>query len=294
MDRRSQMFPKKQYGIELRDAAGVDIDASLLNMPAEEDWVLFAPYNDKSLMRDVLAYKLGRDMDRYAPRTRFCELVLNGKYQGIYVLMEKIKRNVNRVAINNLNPGEIAGNDLTGGYIIKIDKFTGGSGDGWFSAFLPPNNGKGQPIYFQYEFPEAGEIAAEQRNYIQKFVGQFESALAGDFFEDPAQGYARYIDVNSFIDFLIMQEVTKNVDGYRLSTFLHKQRDSDGGKLVMGPLWDFNLGFGNADYCTEGEPTGFVLDFNKTCPMDDWLIPFWWKRLLQDNTFQEKLSSALE
>ncbi len=100
----SQMFPKKQYSIELRDGLGAGVAASLLGMPVEEDWVLFAPYNDKSLMRDVLAYKLARDMGRYAPRTRYCEVVLNGDYLGIYILMEKVKRDKNRVDIANLAP----------------------------------------------------------------------------------------------------------------------------------------------------------------------------------------------
>ncbi|HMR57666.1 MAG TPA: CotH kinase family protein, partial [Cyclobacteriaceae bacterium] len=102
----SQSFPKKQYSIELRDATGEGVSAPLLGLPPEEDWVLFAPYNDKTLMRDVLAYKIGRDLNRYAPRTRFCELVLNGNYEGIYVLIEKIKRDNNRVDINKLNPDE--------------------------------------------------------------------------------------------------------------------------------------------------------------------------------------------
>jgi hypothetical protein len=132
---------------------------------------------------------------------------------------------------------------------------------------------------------------AEQKSYIQKYVGQFESALAGNNFSDPLLGYAKYIDVNSFVDFFIMQEVTKNVDGYRLSTFFHKQRESDGGKLVMGPIWDFNLGFGNANYCTSGNPEGFVLAFNNMCPDDYWLIPFWWKRLLQDPAFSAKVAA---
>ncbi|HEX5167778.1 MAG TPA: CotH kinase family protein, partial [Cyclobacteriaceae bacterium] len=121
----SQMFPKKQYGIELWDDASNGIDASLLGLPEEEDWVLFAPYNDKSLMRDVMAYKLGRDMGHYAPRTKYCEVVLNDQYNGLYVLIEKIKRDKNRVDINKLDPDEISGNSLTGGYILKLDKTTG-------------------------------------------------------------------------------------------------------------------------------------------------------------------------
>lgn len=133
----SQSFPKKQYGVELRDAAGNDVSAPLLGLPPEEDWVLFAPYNDKTLMRDVLAYKIARDQGRYAPRTRYCELVLNGQYQGIYVLIEKVKRDNNRVDVNKLDPDENSGNDLTGGYIIKIDKETGSGNGGWTSNYTP-------------------------------------------------------------------------------------------------------------------------------------------------------------
>jgi hypothetical protein len=286
----SQSFPKKQYGIELRDNSGNGITASLLTLPEEEDWILFAPYNDKSLMRDALAYALGRSLGSYAPRTKFCELVLNGVYQGIYVLMEKIKRDKNRLDINKLDPTEITGNDVTGGYIIKIDKTTGGNGEGWYSAYRPPK-ASSQQILFLYDYPKPEDIVPEQKSYIQNYVAKFENALAGNNFDDPEQGYAKYIDVNSFVDFFIMQEISKNVDGYRLSTFFHKQRDSDGGKLVMGPIWDFNLAFGNADYCTRGNPEGFVIDFNTVCNDDYWLIPFWWKRLLQDVTFTEKLAA---
>jgi hypothetical protein len=119
---------------------------------------------------------------------------------------------------------------------------------------------------------------------------EFENTLAGDDFADPVNGYAKYIDVDSFVDFFLINEATKNVDGLRLSTFFYKQRDSDGGKLVMGPIWDFNLGFGNADYCTEGNPQGFVLDFNSICSGDDWLIPFWWERLFEDEVFSERVA----
>lgn len=290
----SQMFPKKQYGLELWDDAGEGIDASLLGMPEEEDWILFAPYNDKSLMRDVLAYKLGRDMGRYAPRTKYCEVVLNDQYNGLYVLIEKIKRDKNRVDINKLDPDEISGNNLTGGYILKIDKTTGSGGEGWASAYFPSPRQAAQQVYFLYESPEFPDLAPEQVQYIQQFVGAFENTLAGDNFADPINGYAKYIDVDSFIDYFLINEVTKNPDAYRLSTFFYKQRDSDGGKLVMGPIWDFNLGFGNVDYCTNGNPEGFVLDFNTLCPQDYWLIPFWWERLFEDDAFGEKVVARWE
>jgi len=287
----SQMFPKKQYGIELINDVGAGVSAPLLGMPPEEDWVLFAPYNDKSLMRDALAYKLGRDLGRYAPRTRFCEVMINGSYEGVYVLIEKIKRDNNRVDINKLNPDENSGDNLTGGYIIKLDKETGSSTGGWTSSYPPPGRSGTQTIYFQYDYPKGSDITSQQKAYIQQFIASFEGTLVGENFTDPVNGYSRYVDVNSFVDFYIANEISKNVDGYRLSTYLHKQRDSDGGKLHMGPIWDFNLGFGNANYCTQGNPEGWVTDFNTVCPQDYWLIPFWWDKLMMDPAYRTKLAT---
>lgn len=287
----SQMFPKKQYGLELHDALGAGIDVSLLGLPKQSDWILFAPYNDKSLVRDPLAYKLGRDLGRYAPRTKYCEVVLNGEYQGIYVLIERIKRDKNRVDINKLDPVEITNDDLTGGYIIKIDKDTGTGGEGWASSFTPPGRSGTQTIFFQYEYPKATNIVAQQKEYIKQYMTAFENALAADNFKDTNQGYAKYIDVDSFIDYFIANELSKNVDAYRLSTFMYKRKDSDGGKLFMGPIWDFNLGFGNIDFCAKGAPEGFVIRYNSICSKDFWLIPFWWDRLLQDESFRQKLTA---
>ncbi|RAV99579.1 CotH kinase family protein [Pseudochryseolinea flava] len=296
----SQMFPKKQYKVELRNSAGEDITAPLLGMPAEADWVLFAPYNDKALMRDVLAYKLGRDLGRYAPRTRYCEVVMkviddsntpHYVYQGIYVLIEKIKRDKNRVDIAKLNPDENTGDDLTGGYIVKIDKTTGDSGGEWYSEHRPHGTTNQTPIRFQLEYPKWSEASAQQKNYIQNHIAKFEDALAGKYFTDPVNGYAKYIDINSFIDFMIIQEISRNVDGYRLSTFFHKQKDSDGGKLVMGPLWDFNLAFGNANYCAGSSLQGWMYDrFNQDCPNDGNFIPFWWRRLMEDPSFERQFA----
>jgi hypothetical protein len=225
----SQFFPKQPFGIELRDEQGVGISAPLLGMPAEEDWILNATYNDKSLMRDVLAYKLGRDLGRYAPRTRYCELVVNGDYRGIYILIERIKRDKARVDISKLESTEITGDDVTGGYILKIDKATGNSGFGFNSAIPPLSRDYNQVINFQYEYPKFDEIQNEQMLYIKSYVKNFELVLNSSSYKDDKNGYKKFIDVNSFIDFFIMNEVTKNVDGYRLSTFLYKDRDSKGG-----------------------------------------------------------------
>ncbi len=287
----SQGFPKKPYGIELQDLTGVGISASILGMPAEEDWTLNATYNDKSLMRDVLAYNLGGDLGHYVPRTRYCELVINNEYQGIYIVIEKIKRDKNRVDISKLDPTEISGDNLTGGYILKIDKNTGSSSSG-FSSIVPPLNRSGsQSIYYQFEYPDYSDLASEQQTYIINYVRNFETILNGSTFSDPVNGYSKYIDINSFVDFLIINEISKNVDGYRISTYMHKDVNSKGGKLTVGPIWDYNLGYGNADYCNGYSTQGWAYDFNSECNNDDLLVPFWWKKLLTDPNFAAALGN---
>lgn len=277
------LFPKKQYAVELWTEAGQDTSASILGLPEEEDWVLNGPYSDKSLIRNFLTYKLGEDLGWYAPRTRLVEVYLNEAYLGVYILTEKIKRDKNRVDISNLNPDENSGDDLTGGYIVKLDKYDGATeGLGWYSPIPPSIMSQNQAIHYQYHYPKEDEITADQRNYIENYITEFEQTLNGPNFTDPRDGYQKFINVNSFIDFSIINELSKNVDGYRLSTFIYKDKDSKDEKLYLGPIWDFNLAFGNADYCEGGETRGWAWDFNKICSGDHWLIPFWWRRLLRD------------
>lgn len=278
-------FPQKSYGFETRDVNGTVKDTILFGMPNEHDWILYAPYNDKSCMRNILTYELANKMQHYASRTVLCELVLNGQYQGIYTLMEKIKRDPNRVDIAKLLPTDIFGDDLTGGYIIKIDKTTGSNVDGWTSNYQAADN---SDINFQYHYPKSDVIEPQQKDYIQAYVDSFETALAGPNFANPTTGYRKYSVPETFIDFLILNEISKNVDGYRLSTFFHKEKDSKGGKLRMGPMWDFNLAWWNADYCAGNDPTGWQYDFSNTCP-GGWQPPTWWARMLEDPWFQDEL-----
>ena len=282
------IFPKKSFGFETRDASLEDQDVSLLGLPEEEDWILYAPYSDKSLMRNVLVYHLANRLGRYASRTRFAEVVINGEYQGVYVLMERIKRDKNRVDISKLNPEEVSGDDLTGGYIIKIDKTTGAEVGGWQSPH-PPKPGYTQRIFYQYHYPKPSVIVPAQEQYIQDVIATFETMMLGPNFADPVEGYAKYIDVDSAIDFYILNEISKNVDGYRLSTFLYKDKDSEGdGKLVFGPIWDFNLGFGNADYYNGGLENGFQAAIG--VPQTDGLQPpFWWAKLWKEPSFNARL-----
>ena len=276
----SQSFPKKSYGLETQTDSGENRNVSILGMPRENDWILHGPFSDKSLIRNALTFRIANRFTFYAPRTELCELVIDSIYQGVYVFMEKIKRDNDRVDIARMDQDDNQGDSLTGGYIFKLDKSTGSGGGGWSGYF---------DDYFQYEYPDAEDITLPQRNYLRQHITRFEEVLASRNFLDPDSGYRRFIDVNSFLDFIIMNEIGKNVDGYRLSTFIHKERDSRGGKIRMGPIWDFNLAFGNANYCTGPEPEGWVLNFNTFCPQDGWTINRWWDRLLSDQWFTNQL-----
>jgi len=285
----SQSFPKKSYALETRDAAGNNNNVSVLGMPAENDWSLIANYSDKTLMRNSFTYDLARNLGYWAPRNRFCELIINNEYMGVYAFMEKIKRDNNRVDIAKLEAPDTTGDALTGGYIIKIDKWTGANNDGWQSNFLPPVNNYGQKIHFQYHYPKASEIQEQQKKYIKAYVDTFETVLSSPQFNNPVTGYYKYMNIHSFVDFFIINELSKNVDGYRLSSFLYKDKNSNGGKLVMGPVWDFDLAYRNANYCDGDNFTGWAYQFGNACPNDGWQLPFWWQKLLTDSTFTHTL-----
>lgn len=281
----SQMFPMKSYSIELRDAAGNSVDRSLFGLPKESDWVLYAPYNDKTLMHNFLAYTLSREAGHWAANCRYVEVVINGDYKGIYVLMEKIKRGSGRVNITKLNTTDISGDAVTGGYIFSIDK----EADAWFSAYQPLYGNQGQRIRFSYIYPKITSIVPEQQSWLRNYVDSFENALNGVNYQDKQNGWRHFADEASFIDFFIINELSRNVDGYRLSTYFHKDRQSKGGKIVAGPVWDYDLAFRNANYCNGSDTTGWAWAFNQTCPQDFWQVPFWWYRLEKDSAFQSGL-----
>jgi hypothetical protein len=281
-------YPKKQYGFETRSTEDfeLDVDVSLLGLPEEEDWILQAPYGDKSLMRNVLTYSLSEDMGRYASRTRYVNLNLNDQNDGVYVLMERLKRDVNRIDINELRPVENEGSALTGGYILKIDK---GTEINPTTAFASKYTSSEQSvIHFFYESPDAETITAAQKDYIQRYISDFEDALQSENFTDANEGYKAYIDVDSFVDFFILTELGNNVDGYRLSTWLTKDRDE---KLKMGPVWDFNLAYGNANYCAAERYDVWAYRLSDRCPGDFYPVPFWWMRLMQDPAFKEAVKT---
>lgn len=279
----TQMFPKKSYSVETRNSLGEDLDVSLLGMPAESDWILYAPYSDKSMLRNTVSFELGHRMgDIYCTRTKYCELVINGDYKGVYVLMEKIKKGEERLDIATLKPDEVSGEDVTGGYILAVDWRPDDfvyNRDGWKSEVKPPYSSTIKPT-FQYYYPERDKIVDAQRNYIKSYVTSAENALVSPNFGNPATGYQKYFDLPSFIDLMLMSELSKDVDKYRLSQYFYKEKDNVGGKLFAGPIWDFNLGYANVDYWDVGvDITGYVYNDIHTW---DYSIMYWWKRLMED------------
>lgn len=283
----SQRFPKKSYSVETRKANGENQNVSLLGMPSENDWVLYAPYSDKSMLRNTMTFEMARKMTGYASRTRFCEVVVNGDYKGIYVLMERIKRDKNRVNIEKLNPDEISGEDLSGGYILRVDKMDWDfnyATDGWLSE-VTPFYPSAKIQTFQYFYPKAKEIAPRQRDYIKNFVTLAEEALISPTFNDPFSGYSTYFDLPSFVDFMLLNEISKEVDNYKFSTYFYKENDRDGGKLFAGPAWDFNLGYGNVNFWPDGlKTTGWLYQTVTTGNPD---MMYWWERLMEDSYFRD-------
>jgi hypothetical protein len=261
-------------------------------LPDESDWILFAPYNDKSLIRDALMYKLSNMIGRYASKSRYCELILNDNYMGIYVLFEKVKRDKNRVDISKNSFTDSDGDEITGGYILKIDKWSGSGNDGWNSNF-PPYAGSTKKISYQYDYPKPRDITSAQKNYIQNFINEFESAVYSPNFNDSLSGYSKYADVNSMVDFFLLNEMSKNVDAYRLSSYMHKHKESQYPKIIFGPIWDFNLAFGNANYYDASLIPGWQLDYltsnSDFLSNDGFQVPFWWKKIFNDPAFKEKL-----
>ena len=281
------LFDKKSYSLETTNAEGQDSSVNLLDMPKESDWVMHGPFSDKSLMRNALMYTMADEILSYSPRVQMVEIIVNDDYKGVYLFTEKIKRDDSRVDIAKLKDDDIDGLEVTGGYILKFDK-SDPEEVGWMS---PYSISAAQPANFVLDYPSWDDIMPEQKTYIQNWITEFEDVLASSNFDDPDNGYSKYISVESFIDHMLLNELSKNVDAYRLSTFMYKTKDSDTklGQLFMGPVWDYNLAFGNADYCEGSEVAGWAYDFNSVCSEDFFQVHFWWKRLLEDPVFEEEV-----
>lgn len=250
-------WPKKPYNIKL------DSKAEILGMPKHKRWCLLANYMDRTLMRNKVAYYLAEQTSlAWTPRCEYVELFLNGEYQGQYLLAEHVKVDKNRVNITEMEPTDIAGDAVTGGYLLELD-FHFDNVWQWHTAHNVP---------FGVKSPDDDELVPEQFAWIQNHIAEVEGVIYGEEFKDPDSGYRRYLDEESFADYWLIYELTVNHElGNPGSVFLHKDR---GGKIVAGPVWDFDWG---------------TFSYNAS-PAAQWGLfiqwAWWYDRLFQDDGFR--------
>jgi len=252
-------MPKKPYRLKLTDKK------SLLGMPSSKDWVLLANFSDKTLLRNAAALQLGANIGMaWTSRTAFVEVYLNDRYDGVYLLTENIKVAKDRVNIDELGPTDISADKISGGYLLEVDFRQ--DGHTMFSAM------DDLPIVFQ----DPEEPAQEQEAYIKGYIDEFEAVLHSEQFADPVSGYAAYLDVDSFVRWYLLNELFRNVDANMWSScWMYKPR---GGKLHMGPLWDFDIAAGNIDYNGAWQTAGW------------WIRDAaWFSRLFEDPAFAARV-----
>jgi len=276
---------KKPYRLKLASST------EMLGMPASKHWVLLANYADKTLMRNDIAFMFSRSLGmEYTVRHQYVEVILNGKNQGVYQLAEHIRVATDRVNIPELKVADIDAEKITGGYLLEVDFrmhkdycktafwetfCVNGVNLDREATFCVDSNYGMNP--FCLDTPETLLEAnwSAQRDYISKYITDTEAALFGDNFTDPQLGYTAYIDVDSAINYFLINELFKNPDGTAASFYLYKKRN---GKLFFGPIWDFDLALGNAGYDEVDKTYGWHI---RPAP--------WFERLFQDPAFKTKV-----
>ena len=262
-------MPKKPYRIKL------DEKAKLLGMSTDKDWALLANYADKTLLRNVTAFEISRIVDmKWTPKSVSVELYLNGEYQGVYCLTEHVKVSSERLDIDLVDETDISGEALKGDYFMELDfHFDEGAR---FKTDL-----KELPMMFK----DPDEPTPEQFEYVKNYYNTAEAVLYSDYFLDSETGYRNYIDVESFIKYYIVQELSKNCDGnMRGSCYMSLTKN---GKIDQPLVWDFDIAFGNANHITTEQgasstgPEGWYI---KTCSP-------WFDRLFEDPQFVEELKA---
>lgn len=265
----TQRYPKKPYNIETRNNLGENLNVWILDMPGENDWVLRASYFDHTFIRNPLADHMSRLCGQWAARTRHVEVFLNGDYQGIYILMEKIKRDKYRVDIATLLPTDIDGEELTGGYIYEITGFESDLGEDR-----------------RLKYPKYRLAPIEQINYITEHDNAFRTLMASNSYDDPTNGYMAWIDIKSFIDEIVVQEAMKNSDAYGWSGYFHKDKN---GPIKAGPVWDFDQSAGNSTHAGGQYTEDWILDMGTSGNH-----PFFWQILFADPFFKYTVKQRWE
>ncbi|WP_290943684.1 CotH kinase family protein [Fibrobacter sp.] len=283
-------FPKKGYGIELKarpctnvaDTACHDTSLKVLGMPKNADWVFHGPYVDKTLIRNALAYWLYQRTGRYSSRFKFFELYLNGQYKGVYLLLEKIKRAKARVHIAKLKDEDISGDDVTGGYVLSIDKVENNSTSGLDKEGFKSKDGS--PVVMRS--PKKENTNKAQQDYIKNFFNSIEQKC--DNGDITSNGCLDILDIEAAVDYIIHEDVTNNTDAYICSFYMFKDKDSKGGKLQLGAPWDFNLAFGAYQRVGGEKADGWRIPQSAKSGAGEWFVAKWIQNLWSNNTFQQK------
>ena len=283
--------PKKPYSFRTLDGPikyASKERVKILGMGKDDNWALLAPYSDKSMMRDLLAFEISRPWMEYTPQGRYCEVFLDGTYYGVYILCEVVSEGKHRL---NLAKPRKEGIELTGDYLVEVDY----DDDVHYRSKYHPvdSNGKALTdrfIHFQYKSPKYDDLNSAQLHYINRRIDAMEQALASQQFRDPKQDYRRYIDVMSFIDYQIAMELGHSIDGYRKSGKLYKRRDNVDGRFKT-VVWDMNLAYGNCKIREGWRTEGWIYQSNDLlyAEGEDFLIPFWWTRLNSDEAYTAML-----
>ena len=263
---------------------------SILGMGKDNNWALLAPYSDRSMIRDLLSFEIARPWMEYTPHAKLCELFLDGTYYGVFILSEVVSQGTHR--LNLPDPGE-EDDELTGGYLMEvgdhdhdstnyISKYSPVSGDGYVTY-------SDCKIEFVHKFPDPEDLTDEQREYICRAIDRMEDTFASSHFKDPDSGYCKYIDVQSFMDYQLVNELGHNVDAYRLEAKFFKRRDSEDPRFKMA-IWDMNLAFGNCRHNQGSSTSGWVSRYNSMLYRngDSHMVPFWWYKLISDNSYVRK------
>nr|WP_300002581.1 CotH kinase family protein [Tissierella sp.] len=281
----SLKYEKKQYTLRLVDEGGLKNPQEILGMSSHDKWVLNGMYSDKSLIRNYLAYKMGRQVMDYSPDTRFVEVYMKNTdddlsfekhFMGVYLLTEKIERDKNRIDIVK-NEGKYK--DIS--FIISRDKIKDGDiilRNDWNTLeddfIVDQYNTVRSTSVFTTTYPSKNNMTDMYEKKIVDYINKFEYSLRSTKFEDPKIGYKNYIEVDSFLKYAMINEITKNIDGGEVSTYFYK---NIGERMKAGPLWDFDQSMGNTSVEEVNEPTGFrIVDV------------IWFERLFQDENFADR------
>ena len=253
----------------------------LLGMGKDNNWALLAPHSDQTMVRDLLAREMARPWMEFTPQGRYCELYLDGIYYGVYILAEVVSKGKHRLNLDD--PGE-EGDELTGGYIMEVDRAEGMI----FMSTHHPVTSTGvvctdKHVFFQYVSPDYEDMSQAQINYIKSRVRLMENVFASADYQNPETGYRQYIDVMNFIDYQLAEELGHNVDAYRLSGKFFKRRDSEDPRFKM-VLWDMDLAYGIPYYLDGWRYDTWSYQMNDTLDAsgDMYLVPFWWYKLNND------------